>query len=228
MPRIKNIILPATRRARGRTRVAPLRPGDHLDQKTFHARYEAMPEHIRAELIEGVVYMPSPLKSPHGEMHAHAVGWLSDYHQATPGTRLYDNVTVILGASSEVQPDAALLLLPEQGGEARTNAQGYLEGPPELIVEIAWSTEGYDLDTKKNDYERAGVPEYLVIALRHSQVFWFLARQGKFRALPPGPHGILRSQVFPGLWLDPAALLRGDMARVLEVLQQGLGSIRQR
>jgi Uma2 family endonuclease len=202
----------------------PLEAGDHLDQRTFHARYEAMPEDVRAELIGGVVYMPSPLKPRHGRMHTKVIRWLSEYEEATPGTEALDNTTDILGPDSEPQPDACLLILPEKGGQTRENEDGYLEGPPELIAEVASSTESYDLHSKKRDYERAGVKEYVVIALRQARVFWFISRHGKFEELAPEPDGILRSEVFPGLWLDPAALLRRDSPRLLEVLRQGLAT----
>jgi Uma2 family endonuclease len=202
----------------------PLEPGDHLDQKTFHARYEAMPENVRAELIGGVVFMPSPLKNPHGRMHARLMAWLGAYEEATPGTDFFDNTTDIMGPVSEPQPDAILIVLPEKGGQTRENPEGWMEGPPEFIAEVASSTESYDLYEKKRDYEKEGVKEYLVVALRQAQVFWFISRQGKFELLPPGPDGILRSETFPGLWLDPASLLRRDTRRLLEVLRQGLAS----
>jgi Uma2 family endonuclease len=201
----------------------PLEPGDHLDQKTFHARYEAMPEDVRAELIGGVVYMPSPLKRPHSRTHIRLLQWLVAYEDATPGTETHDNASAILGADSEPQPDACLLILPTGRGQTR-EVDNYIVGPPELIVEVASSTEAIDLYEKKTDYERAGVKEYLVVALRQAKVFWFISRQGQFEELAPGPDGILRSQVFPGLWLDPAALLRLDSARLLEVLRQGLAT----
>jgi Uma2 family endonuclease len=201
----------------------PLEPGDHLDQETFHARYEAMPDGVRAELIGGVVYMPSPLKPRHGKHGIRLVRWLAEYQDATPGTEAYDNTTIILGEDSEPQPDAYLVVLPEKGGQTHEKDE-YLVGPPEWIGEIALSSESYDLHSKKRDYERAGVREYLVVALRQAQVFWFVSRQGKFEPLPLGSDGIFRSEVFPGLWLDPAAFLRLDMARVLEVLRQGLAA----
>jgi Uma2 family endonuclease len=207
-----------------KTTLPPLEQGDHLDQKTFHARYEAMPEGVRAELIGGVVYMPSPLKPPHGRMQPQLMGWLWTYEQATPGTELYDNTTAILGPDSEPQPDACLIVSPEKGGQMHVNEEGYLEGPPEIIAEVASSSESYDLHSKKRDYERAGVKEYLVVALRQSQVYWFISRRGQFAEMAPGPDGIMRSEVFAGLWLDPAALLRRDSARLLEVLRQGLAT----
>jgi Uma2 family endonuclease len=202
----------------------PLEAGDHLDQKTFHARYEAMPPSVRAELIGGVVYMPSPLKPAHGETHIEIAGWLWTYKVATPGVEGYDNVTAILSSISEVQPDACLIIAPEKGGQMRVNKKGYLTGAPELVAEVASSSESYDLHSKKADYEKAGVREYVVAAVRPGRVYWFVRRQGRFEERAPDDAGVFRSEVFPGLWLDPEALLRHDSLRVLEVLRQGLAT----
>lgn len=209
---------------RQQTMLPPLVNGERLDQKTFHARYEAMPEGTRAELIGGIVYMPSPLKTPHGNIHARIMQWLCNYVDATPGTDGFDNATAILGEESEPQPDGYLIISPEKGGQTRINEDEYLEGAPELIAEVASSTEYLDLHAKRDDYERAGVREYIVAALRQNRVVWFISRNGQFEDLPLGSDGIYRSEVFPGLWLDPAALLRRDGVRVQEVLQQGLAS----
>jgi Uma2 family endonuclease len=146
--------------------IPPLEPGDHLDQRTFHERYEAMPDNTRAELIGGVVFMPSPAKPRHGQKHGKVVWWLGCYEMHTPGVEAHDNTSAILGSDSEPQPDAGLLVAPEKGGQTRVNEDGWLEGAPELIAEIAVSTESYDLYEKKRDYERAGVKEYIVVALR--------------------------------------------------------------
>jgi Uma2 family endonuclease len=201
----------------------PLENGDHLDQKTFHARYEAMPEDVRAELIGGVVFMPSPLKRPHGGIHLRVIHWLTEYQDATPGIEAFDNATNILGEDSEPQPDACLLIAPGKGGQTREE-DDYIVGPPELIVEVASSTDSIDLHGKRRDYEQAGVREYVVVVIRQARVFWFVRREGTFQELAPGADGILRSEVFPGLWLDPAALLRRDAARMREVLRQGLAT----
>jgi Uma2 family endonuclease len=206
------------------SKLPPLENGERLDQKTFHVRYEAMPEHVRAELIGGIVYMSSPLKPRHGRMHTRVMSWLANYEDATPGTEAYDNTTAILDEESEPQPDAYLIIAPEKGGQTHLNDEEYLEGAPELIAEVALSRQSIDLHAKRDDYERAGVREYVVIALRTNQVLWFVSRNGRFEDLAPGTDGILRSEVFPGLWLDPAALLRRDGARIREVLQQGLAT----
>jgi Uma2 family endonuclease len=205
-------------------KMPPLEPGDRLDQKTFHERYEAMPEHVKAELIGGIVYMPSPPKPKHGRMHSRLMKWFLDYEDHTPGVEGYDNTTAILDEESEPQPDGYLIISPDQGGQMHYNVDEYLVGPPELIGEVASSTESIDLHAKRDAYEQAGVREYLVVALRQARVFWFVLREGRFQEMQPGADGILRSEIFPGLWLDPAALLRRDGKRLTEVLQQGIAT----
>lgn len=202
----------------------PLQNGDHLDQKTFHERYEAMPSDVRAELIGGIVFMSSPQKTPHGRQHQRLSRLLDEYEEATPGVEGLVNTTNVMGPDAEPQPDNCLLIFPECGGQAWFDTDGYLSGAPEWIGEISDSTESIDLRRKKLDYERAGVREYMVAAIRTKEVFWFIRRRGKFKELPPGPDGIVRSEVFPGLWLDPDALLRRDRKRMLAVLRQGLAS----
>jgi Uma2 family endonuclease len=195
-------------------RLPPLENGDHLDQPTFHARYEAMPEDCRAELIGGVVYMASPQKVPHGKAHQLVAHWLGEYANATPGTEALLNSTQILGPESEPEPDGCLFILPEYGGQVL----------PELIVEVSWSTESIDLNRKKLDYQKAGVGEYVVLVLRLKRVFWFIRQRGKYTAaaLPAGD--ILRSRTFPGLWLDAKAMLENERQRVLATLRKGLGT----
>jgi Uma2 family endonuclease len=200
-----------------------LEAGDRLDQKTFHERYEAMPEGTRAELIGGIVFMPSPLKRPHGRMHVWVCQWVGDYAVATPGTEALDNSTTILGDESEPQPDVVLVILPPKLAQTREEDE-YIVGAPELVVEVASSSAAIDLHLKRDDYERAGVKEYVVVVLGQQVVRWFAREGDKFAERQPGPDGLFRSEVFPGLWLDPAALLAGDLKRVKEVLQQGLAT----
>jgi len=200
-----------------------LEDGDHLDQKTFHDRYEAMPEDTRAELIGGIVFMPSPLMRPHGRMHVVVIDWLSRYEDATPGAETYDNATAILDDQNEPQPDVCLLIIPPGKGQTRDQDE-YIAGPPELIIEVASSSTSIDLHRKRDEYEKVGVKEYAVIALNEGRVYWWVLRNGRYEDLPRGSDGILRSEVFPGLWLDPEALLRLDKQRVRAVLQQGLAS----
>jgi Uma2 family endonuclease len=211
------------RSSRART-LPPLENGDHLDQRTFHARYEAMPEDCRAELIGGIVYMASPQKVPHSKAQQVVSQWLGEYADATPGTDALLNNTQILGPDSEPEPDGCLFILPEYGGQVHVDDDEYLNGAPELIVEVSSATESIDLNRKKLDYQKAGVREYVVLALRTQQVFWFLRQRGKYRDVALPADGIFRSRVFHGLWLDAEAILRSDRRRVLEALRKGLAT----
>jgi Uma2 family endonuclease len=205
-------------------RLPPLENGDRLDQPTFHARYQAMPEDCRAELIGGIVYMPSPQKIPHSKAQQLVVRWLDEYAEVTPGTEALLNNTQILGPDSEPEPDACLFVAPECGGRVYADKDDYLHGAPELIVEVSSSTESIDLHRKKQDYQEAGVGEYVVLALRTQQVFWFLRKRGKYREVPLPADGIFRSRMFPGLWLDAEAMLRCHRPGVLAVLRQGVAT----
>jgi Uma2 family endonuclease len=201
----------------------PLVEGERLDRKTFHARYEAMPEDVKAELIGGVVYTASPLKRPHSRGTRHLLHWLATYEDATPGTETHNNATTILDDDNEPQPDLSLLVVAPGHGQTR-DQDGYVVGPPELAVEVSDASQSVDLGPKRAAYERLGVCEYLVVVVRHQRVVWHALRGGQYQELQPGPDGVLRSGVFPGLWLDPAALLADNGPAVLAVLAQGLAS----
>ena len=204
--------------------IPPLENGDRLTRYEFEKRYEAMP-HIEAELIEGVVYMSSPVRARrHGEPHSHIIGWLFVYCAATPGVMLCDNATVRLDLDNEPQPDALLRLDPSVGGQSRISDDDYIEGAPELIVEIAASTASYDLHDKLRVYRRNGVQEYLVWKVNEKELNWFRLREGEYVQLEADVNGVICSEVFPGLWLAVSALITGDLARVLGVVQQGLAT----
>ncbi len=213
----------ANKPVRSRT-VPPLENGDLLDQRTLHARYQAMPQDCRAELIGEIVYMPSPQKVPHSKAQQMVSHWLGEYAVATPGTDTLVNNTQILGSDSEPEPDACLFINPENGGQVYLDEDEYLHGSPELIVEVSWSTESIDLNRKKVDYQNAGVREYVVLALRMQQVFWFARQRGKYKEVPLPKDGVFRSREFPGLWLDAAAVLGNQRQRVLGALKQGLAT----
>ncbi len=210
-------------RAKPKTSLPPLVAGDKLDQPTFHERYEAMPEGTWAELVGGVVYMPSPLRGEHGEYDGDLALWTGLYKRATKGLRSGKNSTVILDEIGETQPDGHLRIPEQFGGQTRIE-RGYIVGAPELVIEIARSSRSYDLNQKKADYERTGVREYIVVELDPNRIHWFIRRGSRFGQLRPGTDGIYRSKVFPGLWLDPEALFAEDLDRLIEVLQQGLAT----
>lgn len=203
--------------------VPPLENGDHLTRHEFERRYAAMPLVKKAELIEGVVYMPAALRfRSHGKPHGQLLGWLFNYHVATPGTELADNSTVRLDLDNDPQPDIALFIAPEYGGSVQISDDDYIEGAPDLIAEVAASSASYDLGDKKKVYRRNGVREYIVWQMYENRLDWFVLQEDKYVALAPDEDGILRSRIFPGLWLTVDALLSGDMATVLSVVQQGL------
>ena len=212
------------RAARPQSYLPPLENGDQLTRAEFERRYEAMPDVNKAELIEGAVHMPTPVSVSHGEPHARIMGWLIAYCAATPAVKVYDNATVLLDADNEVQPDALLRLEAEAGGRSRVNMAGYLEGAPELVAEIAASSAAIDLHAKMNVYRRTQVQEYLVWQTFEKRLDWFELRDERYAALAPDENGLLRSRVFPGLWLAVEAILEGNLGTVLSELQKGLAS----
>jgi Uma2 family endonuclease len=208
----------------GSARVPPLVAGDHLTRDEFERRYHAMPHVKKAELIEGIVYMPSPVSfEGHAAPHASFIGWLIHYTAYTSGVRAGDNGTLRLDLDNEPQPDAFLRIHEKCGGQSKV-VHDYVEGAPELVAEVAASSASYDLHEKLNAYRRNGVKEYLVWRVWDGAIDWFVVAGGRYETMTPNSEGQLRSREFPGLWLDPAALLRDDMATVLNVVRQGIES----
>jgi Uma2 family endonuclease len=203
----------------------PLESGDQLTRAEFERRYTLHPEIKKAELIEGVVYVASLVRiRQHAKPHFNVITWLGAYGAATPGVSGGDNATVRLDLENEPQPDAMLYLEPEVGGHSQIDSDDYLAGSPELVIEIAASSAAYDMNIKRRVYARNGVPEYVVFQVYEQQVTWFVLREHGYEPLLPGDDGILRSEIFPGLWLDPAAFWAGDMLRVIAVAQAGIAS----
>lgn len=209
----------------GNGAIPPLKNGDRMTRAEFERRWDAMPQLKKAELIEGEVFMPSAVRyGQHSYPHSLFGTLLGIYHIETPGVEGGDNGSIRLDVDNEPQPDSFLFIRPERGGQARISEDDYIEGAPELVAEIASSSISYDLGKKLNVYQRCGVREYIVWRVRDREVDWFVNREGGFERLAPSADGILRSTVFPGLWLDPAALVKGEIALVKSVLEQGLKS----
>ena len=204
----------------------PLESGDRLSRAEFERRYEAMPEVKKAELIDGVVFMGSPVRMRHhGRPHAHVLTWLGTFEAETPGVFVADNASARLNLDNVPQPDALLMIDPSRGGQAQIADDDYVEGAPELVVEVASSSVSFDLHAKLNAYRRAGVREYVVWRVLDGQVDWLVQDGGRFVPKALGDDGLHRSATFPGLWLDSAALLRGDLLGVLDVRRRGLESL---
>lgn len=199
-----------------------LENGDRLDCTEFERRYTAAPHVKKAELIEGIVYVASPLRfTPHARPHGQLITWLGTYQANCLGTEMGIEPTVRLDRDNEPQPDAVLLKV---GGMASIDRDGYISGAPELVAEISASTASFDLHAKKRAYERNGVREYIAWRTFDRQVDWFIWKDGQYEVLPADVDGIVRSRVFAGLWLNVAALLEGDMRSVLKTLQEGIAA----
>jgi hypothetical protein len=202
-----------------------LENGDHLTRAEFERRYDAMPKLKKAELIEGVVYLPGRVRwNGHARPHADLVAWLGAYEAGTPGVEGGAGGSLRLDLDNEPQPDAVLIVSPTHGGQVKISADDYLVGAPELVAEVATSQASIELHAKLRAYQRNGVREYLVWRVLDRAIDWFVLRDGQYDRLPLNRAGLYESDAFPGLWLDPAAIVQFDLARVLSVLQQGLAS----
>jgi Uma2 family endonuclease len=211
--------------APGHGAIPPLENGDRLTRAEFERRYDAMPNLKKAELIEGEVFMPSPVRQRrHSHPHTQLVTCLGIYEMATRGVEAGDNGSIRLDLDNMPQPDAFLIIQPEFGGRVRISEDDYIEGAPELVAEVASSSVSVDLGRKRHVYRRNDVHEYVVWRVLDGTIDWYVNREGRFELVSPPPDGILRSEVFPGLWLDAAALVRGDGVAVRAALQRGLGS----
>jgi Uma2 family endonuclease len=203
-------------------KLQPLYHGQRLTRDEFLRRWEAMPNLKSAELIGGVVYMPSPVSTEHGDKDFSFAGWQWVYAAHTPGV-VGNSKSTWLMLDDSPQPESSLRILPECGGHSRPDGK-YTAGAPEFINEVSLSSEHYDLHEKLELYERAGVDEYLVVLPSTREIRWHHLVNGTYQLIAPSPDGILRSVILPGLWLHPQALLQGDMALVFATLQQGLQS----
>ena len=204
--------------------IPPLENGDCLTREEFYRRWEAMPDLKCAERIEGIVYVAAAIRrKKHGQPRSHFVAWLANYHAETPGTDVGDNATAQLDPDNDPQPDSYLLILPEYGGQCRFTDDDYISGGPEFIGEIAASSASRDLHQKFHVYRRNGVREYVVWKTMENEIVWFRLQNDVYVEVEP-ENGILKSSVFPGLWLDAAAMIRGDLKSALATLAEGIAT----
>jgi Uma2 family endonuclease len=206
----------AMRATLGDREVLPLENGDTLTREEFERRYEASPGIKKAELIDGVVYLGSPVSVDHSQPHLRLGAWLAQYVDLHPEVEGHDNVTLVLPGTNEPQPD---LLLRYKTGSSRLNEKKYIEGAPELVVEIAASSSSLDMHSKRRMYERAGIPEYLVWRTRNKKVDWFVLEEGKYRPLEADADGVLESRQFPGLRLSVDVVLNGTLGELLGMVR---------
>ncbi|MCY2966654.1 MAG: Uma2 family endonuclease [Planctomycetota bacterium] len=217
---MSGVVIPADRPVRS----APyeLHSGDALTQAEFHQRYLRDDRELPIELVEGIVYMASPVGRQHARYRVNLGHLLGHYEAFTKGVAATADGTVILDSRNEVRPDGALIVLPEFGGQTTLASGEYTKGPPEWVAEIAHSSISIDLHRKKAAYQRAGVHEYFVLSVADQTVHWF-----NFRARRPivaDESGVMRSRVFPGLWIDVPALLNHKARPMIQALNAGLAS----
>jgi Uma2 family endonuclease len=211
------------REKQSKDKSSQLKDGARMNRERFHYLYEQTPEDFRVELIGGVVHEPSPISISHGQSHVLLTHLLSSYAIETPGVQLLDNVTVMLSDQDEVQPDLLLRVLPEFGGRTENTRDNYVNGPPELVVEIAHSSASLDLGRKRKRYSLGGVAEYLVICTEQKEIRWFdLPNNARYQT---NDQGIMKSKMFPGLWLSPVSIIGNPNNKsAIKVLNQGLKS----
>ena len=203
----------------------PLLDGERLTRDEFMRRWEAMPDLKHAELLDGVVHMPSPVSFRHNFVQPRIIMWLGQYADATPGCQVGSEGTWLMGTDAVPQPDVTLRLV--TGGSSRIE-KIYLAGAPELVIEVAWSSSARDLGVKSDLYRRHGVREYLVILAQENDVLWREVVKGRYRKIAPDAKGVLGSSIFPGLCLDPAALWNEDWTRLRACLDAGLATTRHK
>jgi Uma2 family endonuclease len=201
-----------------------LETGFHLSADEFHARYKQMPEHVRAELIEGIVYMASPLYSPHGDGHFLLTQVLGAYEEETPGVIGSIATSVRLDGKNEFQPDIHLRIHPECGGRTKNPENKLIIGGPEFVSEVSNTTLEMDLHEKFEVYLRDGVQEYLVWQLAEEKLSLFAQESGRFREVRRDAKGILQSTVMPGLWLNAPAILALNKKAALKTVRDGVKS----
>jgi Uma2 family endonuclease len=207
-------------------RTPPLDSGDRLNHEEFIKRYAELPEGIKAERIEGVVYMAAAAVNAgyHGRPHLRLSGWLFNYLAATDGVDAADNSTIFLDTDNDPQPDLCLYIKPENGGRLQIDEESNIVGSPELVIEVAASSVSFDLGPKLNVYRRNRVSEYIVLRTYDGDLDWFILRDGEYQRMTIQADGIYRSETFPGLWLNANALIEGNLAAILATLQKGCQS----
>ncbi len=197
---------------------APLESGDRLTREEFHRRYLARPDIKRAELVEGVVYVASPIRFTfHDEPAALVIAWLVAYAAKHPEVRVGGSATLYLDGDNEVQPDAFAFIENLPDGP-RIDEDDYIVGAPQLVVEVAASSVSYDLHDKKEIYRRNRVLEYVVWRVLDGLIDWFRLAGDDYVLVEPNEDGIIESTVFPGLRLSVPRMLARDRAGVLAPL----------
>lgn len=201
--------------------VPPLESGDVLDADEYWRRYQSTPVGLKAERIRNRVFIMSPLRAvQHGNPHALLSLWLGTYALEFSSLTVSNNATIRLNAENDPQPDLCMI---RRDGQTHYDEDGYLIGPPELIVEIAGSSASYDFGEKRDVFDAAGVAEYLVYETVGGRIAWWTRQNGALHEIVP-ENGNYQSQMFTGLWLDSDALRSCDATKLIATLRSGLES----
>lgn len=200
----------------------PLDPGMRLSREEFLRRWDQLPDLKRAELIDGIVSMSSPVADSHSRFVMVLGSWVYRYEEATPGCWSGTGGTWFM-LDSVSQPDVHLILRQEAGGQSGIDDK-YRTGSPELAIEVSNATLRYDTGPKLALYQRAGVREYLICSPERREILWRYLEQGRYVLLEPDAAGVLRSRVFPGLWLDSKALFENDRLALRTTIEKGIAS----
>ncbi|WP_459558498.1 Uma2 family endonuclease [Lacunimicrobium album] len=216
-------------RATAVQRTPILHEGDHLTFDEFIARWENMNEFERRgkhpELINGKVYMNAAAisYSGHGQPQRMILGLFEHFVAETPGVEWAAPVTAKLDDESGPEPDAELFILPEFGGNVQIN-NGFLTGTPDLVIEIAASSVSKDMFEKRDMYEQAGIPEYLVWRTEDRAFDYFRLEKQQYVHRTLDPEEKWFSRTFPTLVFDIHFLLAIDYRAALKTLRQSLAS----
>jgi Uma2 family endonuclease len=187
-----------------------------MTRQEFHAAYANYEGLARVELIEGVVYLPSPISlAGHARPQSLVLFWLNAFAAAQPAVEAVGPASVLLDDQNEPEPDAMLL----RTTPGWLNEEGFLVKIPELAVEIANSSRSRDLHQKLRAYERNGIAEYVVWRVSDGEIDWFELREGRYVKRAADASGMIESREFPGLVMDVPAMLAMDRAKVLAALK---------
>ena len=216
--------MPSSAKARVLVESPLLSPGDRMGRDEFLERWHRIPDLKFAELIDGVVYMPSPLSQTHAKRDSLIHVWLFHYGERIGNCETLPNATWLMDRKAAPQPDLSLRRIRQFGGRSKVGKGDLMAGVPELAVEICLSSRSYDLGPKLALYQSAGVPEYLAVIVEDQRIEWRSLENGRYRLMKPHRDGTFRSRVFPGLWLDIDAYWRSDWSGMLSTLERGLAA----
>ena len=183
-----------------------------------------MPDSLKAELIEGTVYLMSPpVSNEHSEPHFDLIFWLGLYCFASVGVAGADNgilrSTWTMSRSLMHFFESSLNLADSRARAPTTTLRDARTGCGNRREQCKLRPSR---KTERLSPQRSSRIRCLACVRQGNRLVHFC--DGTYEHLEPGADGVLRSRVFPGLALDATAFLNGDMARVNTVMQESLKS----